>query len=69
MQLMKYLMQEIIMMIGRGQGIRRLASAFDLLCTVAQHLISLMSLDQVTTLGVPSTSFEELFFQALILNL
>jgi hypothetical protein len=35
MQFMKYLMQEIIMMNRRGQGIRGLASAFDLLGTVA----------------------------------
>jgi hypothetical protein len=69
MQVMKYLMQEIIMINRRGQGVRGLASAFDLLGTVAKHLISLMMLDQVTALGVPATSFEELLLQTLILNL
>jgi hypothetical protein len=69
MQLMKYLMQEIIMINRRGHGIRGLASAFNLLGTVAKHLISLMSLDQVTALGIPASSFEELLLQTLILNL
>jgi hypothetical protein len=69
MQLMKYLMQEIIMINRRGNGIRGLASAFNLLGTVAKHLISLMSLDQVTALGVPASSFEELLLQTLIFNL
>ena len=68
MQLMKYLMQEIIMIYRRGQGIRGLASGLDLLGTVAKHLISLM-MDQVTTFGVPATSFEEVLLQTLILNL
>jgi hypothetical protein len=69
MQLMKYLMQEIIMINRRGHGIRGLASAFNLLGTVAKHLISLMSLDQVTALRIPASSFEELLLQTLILNL
>jgi len=69
MQFMKYLMQEIILMNRRGHGIRGLASAFDLLGTVTKHLISLVSLDQVTALGVPATSFEELLLQTLILAL
>jgi hypothetical protein len=56
-------MQEIIMMNRRWHGIRGLASAFDLLGTVAKHLISLMMHDQVTTFGVPATSFEELLLQ------
>ena len=53
----------------RGQGIRGLASAFDLLGAVTKHLISLVSLDQVTALRVPATSFEELLLQTLILAL
>jgi len=69
MQLMKYLMQEIIMIYCRGHGIRGLASAFNLLGTVTKHLISLMSLDQVTALGVPASSFEDLLLQTLIFNL
>jgi hypothetical protein len=66
---MKYLSQEIIMINCRGHGIRGLASAFNLLGTVAKHLISLMSLDQVTALGVPVSSFEDLLLQTLIFNL
>lgn len=53
----------------RGHGIRGLASAFDLLGTVTKHLIPLVSLNQITALGVPATSFEELLLQTLILAL
>jgi hypothetical protein len=70
MQLMKNLMQEIIMMNRRGgHGIRGLASAFDLLGTVAKHFIPLVSLNQVTALRVPAPGFEELLLQTLILVL
>jgi hypothetical protein len=62
-------MQEIIMMNRRGHGIRGLASGFDLLGAVTKHLIPLVSLDQVTALRVPATSFEELLLQTLILAL
>ena len=69
MQLMKYLMQEIIMIDRGGQGIRGLASAFDLLGTIAKHLISLVRLlDHVTAFGVTASSFKELLLQPLILN-